>query len=321
MQPGSEPHHIDLMKRGIKIQHLRLIVELDETGQMSKAAENLHISQPAASRLASELEHICGVTLYVRHPRGVMLTDYGQHLALRARILVQGLHNAGREISELNSGDAGQVNLGSVTGPALELVIPVLKRMRITHSRVESSVNVEISDLMAQDLLNNKLDFYIGRIPDHLDARLFNAHVLGEEPAALIVREGHPLTRQTDISLADCVRYDWVMQSQDGWLSRTFEDYLLRQGLPFPTKVLKTSSILLSLATITETNAIAPVARAVADFFGDTLGSGKFIRRLPVAGDLSVSDFALVKKANSILPPAAQIFYDYLIEQHATNSK
>ncbi len=304
----------------MKLQHLRLIARLHETAQISAAAIAMNISQPAASRLMKELENITGVSLYTRHPRGIELTGYGMRLARRARAIVQDLYDAGREIAEFSSGQAGAVNMGAVTGPAIEMVLPVLKRMRMIHAQVETSVVVDISDVLAQDLLSNRMDFYIGRIPLNADPRLFHARVIGEEPAALIVRHDHPLTTQNGVTITDCLSYDWVMQTRDSLLNRTLEEYLVTAGLVLPKIILRTSSLLLSLATITETNAIAPIARSVADFFGEGGGLGGRIKSLPIAPDLSVSAYALIKRANSILSPAAQIFYDYLSEHGAANA-
>lgn len=304
----------NLAQRGMKLQHLRLIAQLHETAQISAAAAAMNISQPAASRLIRELEIITGVRLYRRHPRGIELTDYGARLALRARSIVQDLQDAGREIAEFSSGEAGAVNMGAVTGPAIEMVLPALKRMRMSHARVETSVIVDISDVMAQDLMSNRIDFYIGRIPMNADARLFHTDMIGKEPAALIVRCNHPLASQEGITIADCLSYDWVMQTQDSLLNQTLEQYLSARGLRLPKMILRTSSPMLILATIIETNAIAPIALSVAGFFGEEGELGSRIKTLPVAPELAVSPYALIKRANSILSPAAQIFYDYLIE-------
>lgn len=304
----------DLILRGVKLSHLRLMAQLGDTTQISAAAIALNISQPAASRLASELEQITGVPLYSRHPRGIELTEFGLRLAARARAILQGLNDAGRELAELGSGQGGRVNIGSVTGPSIEMVLPMLKRMRMTHPLVETTVMLDVSGVLAQGLLANRLDFYIGRIPADADPRLFDATVIGEEPIALIVRRDHPLTRQPGITIADCMPYDWVMQDQGGLLRRTVEDYLIARDLPLPRKVLGTASLLLTLASIMETSAIAPIARSVADFFGGDVGLGGRITSLPVAPTLAVSDYALIRRAGSVLSPAAQVFFDSLLE-------
>jgi DNA-binding transcriptional LysR family regulator len=301
---------MDLMRRGIKLSHLRLIAALSDTGQMSAAAAQLSISQPAASRLAAELETILGVSLHVRHPRGITLTRYGEYMAARAQTILRGLHDAGREISELRTGFRGSVSVGSVTGPAVELVLPVVKLVRSTHPQLSISVSIDTSDTLADAFLAGTLDFYLGRIPDSYDLRLFNARIIGKEPIALMVRPDHPLTKISDISLHDLLGFDWVMQDQGSLMRRTVETYLVEHGAPLPEKVLNTASILFTLVTVSQTDAISPIARSVFKFISSKEGLSSNLASLNVAPDLAVSPCYLISKASETLSPAAQIVYD-----------
>ena len=78
----------NLFQRGLKLSHLRMIVAMEETGQISLAADMLKTSQPAASRLLSEMETILEVRLCVRSPRGIEMTNAGRALARRARSMI-----------------------------------------------------------------------------------------------------------------------------------------------------------------------------------------------------------------------------------------
>ena len=83
MTKGPPP----LAARGLKLRQLQLIVDVADTGQVVAAAQRLNMTQPAASRMLSELEHLLGVKLTARHPRGVNLTAAGTRLAELARSL------------------------------------------------------------------------------------------------------------------------------------------------------------------------------------------------------------------------------------------
>lgn len=303
-----------LIRQGIKLSHLRLILAVKATGQISAAARDLAISQPAASRLSAELERIVGVKLYDRHPRGIILSEYGERLAARARNLLSELNEAGRELVELSTGMSGAVRIGSVTGPAVELVLPAVKQASDSYPKIDVSVNVSTSDVLAADLLADHLDFFIGRIPADQNPRQFQAVFLVEEPIRLIVREGHPLVGAASPSLAECAAYDWVLQPEGTLLRHTVENYLAANGVGLPRNFLSTSSLFLTLAAIVQTDAIAPVARSFADLIGrDTLG-GK-IETLPVAMDLATSPYALISRVKRSLSPASSVFYDLLLKQ------
>jgi DNA-binding transcriptional LysR family regulator len=94
------------------------------------------------------------------------------------------------------------------------------------------------------------------------------------------------------------------MQPPGGLLRRTVEQYLLARGFAMPTRVLSTTSTLFTLAMVNETNAIAPLAVKVADFFIERAALGSRLASLPVARDLQVATYGLVRRADEVVAPA-----------------
>ncbi|SDY30060.1 transcriptional regulator, LysR family [Citreimonas salinaria] len=296
----------------MKFPQLRLLAALREHGQIGAAARSLGMTQPAASRLMAQLEAMVGTPLYVRHPRGVELTEAGRILAEQASETLKGLDRAYQTVSELKGGVRGQVRVGSVTGPSLEHLLPVLREVRLTYPDIEVTVQVDTSDRLAEALLADDLDFYIGRIPDMADARPFAVDVIGPEPISLLVRLDHPLTRKEQPTLADCLAFDWILQPPGGLLRRTAENHLLERGLPMPPRVVSTTSMLFTLALVNDTNAIAPIAHAVSQFFIQRAALGSRLAILPVAESIAVRDFGIVSRADTTHPPATDRFLSLL---------
>lgn len=302
----QQPLKDELIRRGLRLPQLRLLVALRENGQVSAAAAHVAMTQPAASRLLADLEKTVGAPLYKRNARGVDLTPAGLALANKAKELLHGLDDVQHQIAALTSGEQGEVRIGSVTGPAVELVLPAIRELRVAYPDIEISVLVDTSDKLGDALYSGELDFYIGRVPDGMETRGISLEEIGPEPVSLVARLEHPLSRRTDLSVADCLAYDWVMQPENGLLRRTAESYLLRNSLHPPERILSTSSLLLTLAIISETNAIAPIARAAADFYASPKAFGGRIRRLNVAEDMTVVPYSLITLRNVDMPPAAR---------------
>ena len=296
----------EFIRRGMRLPQLRLLVALKDTGQVSSAAAQVAMSQPAASRLLTELERTVDARLYERHARGITLTAAGQTLAARAREVLHGLDRAQAEITALTRGARGAVRIGSVTGAAVEMVLPVIRELRVTYPEIEISVLVDTSDKLGEALLSGDLDFYIGRVPAGMDARAIALEEVGPEPVSLIARLEHPLSRRSPLRIADCLAYDWVMQPEGGLLRRTAEDFLLRNGYRPPDRILSTSSLLLTLAIICETNAIAPIARAAADFYASQSAFGGRIRRLDTDVEMQVVPYSLVTLRSRRTIPAVE---------------
>ncbi|MFH2014614.1 MAG: LysR family transcriptional regulator [Pseudomonadota bacterium] len=304
-----------LARGGLKVVHLRMVAALDEHGQVSAAASVLNISQPAASRMIAEIEAIVGASICERLPRGVALTPYGHALARRAKSVLLELREVDREISDLRSGKGGSVYLGAVTAPAIDLVIPAIKIVRETYPKVEINMQVETSAVLAKELLASRHDFIVARIPDDLNPRLFEARVIGVEKACLIVRRGHPLLGQGAVRLDALHGFDWVLQPGGSLLRRTLEGIFVSHGAPLPDRVLNTSSLLLSLVMVAQSDAIAAVSIEVANFLrgrGDLDGS---VEILPTEFEIVVQPYSLITVRNRSLSPAAQILYDQIRNQ------
>ncbi|NKK99252.1 LysR family transcriptional regulator [Rhizobium leguminosarum] len=304
-----------LLRAGLKLNHLRMIVAIEDSGQISAAADVLNISQPAASRMLSEMESITKTSLYERVARGVVLTTFGAALARRARKILLELREASREIGELKSGKGGSVFIGAVTAPAMSLVVPAINKVRKAYPGIEINIQVETSNVLARELLAARHDFIIGRIPDDLNPRLFEVTEIGIERACLIVRSSHPLMKQKTSSLSEVRDYDWVFQPPGTLLRRTIEDVFLSRGVALPENIVNTSSLLLTCAIVCETDAIAPVAVDVAQFLASQGSNASDVRMLPIDFDINVKPYSMITAKERALPPSARLLYDIILEE------
>lgn len=297
----------ELVRRGLKFSQLRLLNALREVEQIGAAAQQTGMTQPAASRLLAQLEEMVGARLYTRHSRGITLTESGRLLADQAALALRSLDLAHQRIGEIGEGVRGSVRLGSVTGPALEILLPAISEARFTYPDIELSVAIDTSDKLSEALLSRDIDFYIGRIPPTIfDTREFEIDVIGPENITLVVRLDHPLTKRESVTIEDCLDYDWVTQPPGNLLRRTAENYLLARGSKLPERVVGTTSVLFTLALVKETDAIAPLAKSVADFFIESGGLGSRLRRLHLPEDMRVVDFGIVTRANEPLSPSVE---------------
>ncbi|GAA3853729.1 LysR substrate-binding domain-containing protein [Celeribacter arenosi] len=295
----------DLLARGLKMPHLRLAAALHAEEKLSAAANRLAITQPAASRLAAEIEGILGTPLYARSGRGIQLTAEGRLFAERAARVLRDIVDVGRDVKDLTDGSAGHVAMGAVTGPAIEFVLPLIREARIAHPRVQVRVEVSPSDVLCQMLLDGHLDFALARPPLGDAAASFAYRPVDVEPMSLIARSEHPLFRGAQyLDRSKLVTYDWVMPHPGSILRVSMEAKLRALGLTLPARVLNTSSFLLTLATISQTNAIAPIATSVARAFE----SGNGVRILPVDFETNVPEFGIITRAHGDLSAAATAF-------------
>jgi DNA-binding transcriptional LysR family regulator len=314
---GHNGHSDALLRRGLKLTHLRLLAQISDTGQLGQAAARLGVTQPAASRLLAEVEQIVGQKVHERSGRGIWLLPPGEALARRALRVQIEMAEAERELETIRSGRLGHVRVGAVTAPALELVLPAIRAARIAHPSLTVEVDVSPSAELCTQLLADRLDIVLGRLPEGKDRELLDMRPIGPEPVALIVRRGHGLLGAAAVTLADLKDYDWVMPSASSPIGRAVGDRLSGLGFDLGQVRVTTASFLFTLALLRSSNAIAPLARAVADRFAT--GADTAFAVLPVDLGIVVPDFGLVTRRGTEPTPATARMTELILAQ-ATSS-
>lgn len=302
-----------LLRRGLKLSHLRLLAALGDAGQLTQAAAAIGVTQPAASRLVAEVERIVGHPVHERTGRGIGLTTIGRALALRASRVRMELDDAARDLAEISTGGVGHVRIGAVTGPALDRVLPALHSENLRHPNVTVEVVVGHSDQLCEQLLAGRLDFAVGRLPEAPRSEVLEFALMDAEPIALIARKGHPLLTATPAAPA-LMEYDWVMPDPESLLTRTVIARLQLMGLPRPTHRIATASFLLTLAILQQSDAIAAISAAAARHI---TGLSDGFAVLPVDLGITVEPYGMITRQRVSLTPASQRLCDLILKTPA----
>lgn len=250
--------------RSIKTAHLELILKIVETEKLQRAAEAMAMSQPAASRILSQLEAAIGSPLFARHPRGMVPTVVGAAVARHARVILSELDTLVREVGHLRSGLAGEVRVGTVTGPAVGCLMPAVQALLRDAPDLDISVEVAPSSTLVQGLEVGRFDFILGRLPpgqDNRDLRLYPART---EVVTLLVHRSHPLARKGRTELSETADYPWVMQATGMPIRQAIDEAFRLAGLSPPGRVLNSSSLLVALSQLIGGEAIAPQSEEVS---------------------------------------------------------
>jgi DNA-binding transcriptional LysR family regulator len=108
----------------MELRHLRYFLMIAETGNVRRASENLHVTQPAVSRQLHDLESELGVELFERLPRGLRLNAAGHSYRADVSRLLALLASAGERARRVAAGEAGLLKMGYVEITAWEGIVP-----------------------------------------------------------------------------------------------------------------------------------------------------------------------------------------------------
>lgn len=150
----------------MELYQLRGFAAVAEFGQLTRAAERLHISQPALSAQIKALEDELAVVLFERSAGGMALTAAGRRLLPEAERVLAAAHTLRSQALALRGEVAGRVRLGTVGDPELTRVADVLRRAVDCFPLLEIDVHHEISGAAFEKVRDGELDaaFYYGSL-------------------------------------------------------------------------------------------------------------------------------------------------------------
>lgn len=136
----------------------RIFHTVARAGNISKAARELFISQPAISKAIKKLEEELGTTLFLRSPRGVTLTGDGEVLYRHIASAMSSIREGERELKRNRELGIGRLHLGVSTTLCKYIMLPILKQFVEENPHVTVTVECLSSQETAQRLAENKLD-------------------------------------------------------------------------------------------------------------------------------------------------------------------
>jgi DNA-binding transcriptional LysR family regulator len=169
----------------MEIKDMRAFYAIVEEGNISHAAQRLDIAQPALSRQMKRLETSLGVQLFERGSRRIRLTDAGKVMYARVEHILGIVDGAVREITEMGSGVAGSVRLGTITTSGAMLVPELLSEFHRRYPQVTYQI-WEAEGARILELLDNRV-IEIGITRTQVDAKVYESIVLPNEPLVVIM--------------------------------------------------------------------------------------------------------------------------------------
>lgn len=189
------------------LRQLRHFVALAEHGHFARAAEAVHLSQPALSRSIQALESSLGCTLLNRHSRGISLTAHGELVREHARRLLAGSQALTNAVSQLGNLASGEVRLGAGPYPAARLVPRAMGAFAECFPRVRLHLTIDTWQQLRVRLLNNEVELFVADIREFQDDPRLQIEVLRPHPAVLFCHPQHPLLTHATLTVQDLLDY------------------------------------------------------------------------------------------------------------------
>ena len=195
--------------RGIDFRRLRYFVAVADEMHFGRAAERLHVAQPAVSRQIAQLEAGIGALLFDRTRNQVRLTPAGETLLEHARRILGDVAEAARLARRASEGMTGVLEVGFV-GSATYSVLPlILKRFRAAYPKIELVLHAMNTSELRAALVSRRIDAAFAR-PGIDDPEVVDEPLL-REPLVAAMPEDHPCASLRQIELSMLAQSQFVL--------------------------------------------------------------------------------------------------------------
>lgn len=140
------------------LNHYKIFYEVAKCGNISKAAENLYISQPAVSKSISKLEQSLSHTLFIRNKRGVKLTEEGKTLYEHLDKAFDTIDHAEKKLKQISELGMGQLRIGASTSLCKHILLPYLQDYIELNPHVKVSIDCKPTFETLRQLKDDKID-------------------------------------------------------------------------------------------------------------------------------------------------------------------
>jgi DNA-binding transcriptional LysR family regulator len=213
----------------LTLAHLRTLQEVVRHGSFSRAAENLHLSQPAVSLHIRQLEERTGHRLLERVGKRAFATPAGEILLDHAARALGELEAAGQALERLRGIVAGRLRLGTGATASTYLLPPVLRRLRARHPALELVVVTGNSAEIAAAVAANHLDLGIVTLP--VSARSLAVSPLCVDRLVAIAPRGREWARGRSITASELASRPLILYERGGTIRRVIDDWFRRGGV------------------------------------------------------------------------------------------
>jgi len=297
------PVLVNRLQNRLRLKHLALMRALGHSGTLNLAAEELNITQPAATKLLKDLESTLGVALFERHSRGMLATPLGEAVVAHARLILGQVGHFSADLENKRSGGHGFLSVGGIMGAAPDLIGPAIAEMKARYPRLTVRLLGDTSDQIMALLESHQIEFGVCRYIAAEQHAQFSFEPLGNEDLLFVATPGHPLARKRRLALADLMDETWVMQPLPTPTRVLLEEEFARLNLPRPARLIECSSVFASLQLLQHSTAVALLSEPVVR---GALAAGQITRlRVPHQGRLA--EYGLVvRRSTTLSAPAAE---------------
>ncbi|MBD1599186.1 LysR family transcriptional regulator [Pseudomonas sp. CA3A] len=296
------------MASRLRLRQLRLLIALDEYGSLHKAAEQVSITQPGATKALNDIEATLGVALFERSPKGLAANDLGRCAIRYARLIHTDLAHLREEMLGILQGEGGRLAVGCIMG-GVPMLLRALTRLRARQPALAVEIIEDTSARLLPLVDQGRLDLAICRSSVSRRPDDYTELSLHREHLRVVAHPAHPLAASTTLDLAALGDATWVVYPANMPMRLLLEREFREAGLEFPRYPIETASTFSTLLLLEQDpNLVALMPSDVAQY---ALRHG-LLCELPLRLHSATEPYSALTRRGAQLSAPAQLLLEEL---------
>ena len=196
----------------------------------TKAAESLHMTQPAVTFQVRQLEEQFNTRLFDRTHNRISLTEAGQVIYEHASKIFELYGQMENSVREITGEIGGTLTLGASTTIAEYMLPALLGNFRTEFPDINIQLKVSNTDGIVSMIENNEIDLGVVEAPVH--NKNLVVEMCREDQLVCVVPPGHPLAKQEKANLEDITNYPYICREEGSGTREVINEYLEQHGVP-----------------------------------------------------------------------------------------
>lgn len=228
----------------INLELYRIFYVVAITGNITKASEELHISQPAVTKQIKNLESQLNTPLFIRTKKGVVLNECGQKIFLNVKQALTLLDEASSKTKEFAELNTGTIKIGTSTTLMRKYLLKYIEKFHNKYPNVVVDIYTDPTKELITKLKNGMIDLIIGKIPDNFDNDL-EYYELDKTKYIFMANKNYFDLKDMALSPKDLEKYPILIQEYPANSRRSVEKYFEKNNVKLEPKMNIASSNLL----------------------------------------------------------------------------
>lgn len=199
----------------LTLRQCEYFLALAQTGQVSKSALRCNVSQSSVTIALRALERSLDVPLFVRHAKGLRLTEAGERFVHHARHVINAANRAVEDIQATPSDISGRLKVGVTETISAYLAPTVLASAEQRFPGLKIQLIEDSRPDIEQGLASGAIDFALLIVSNLAHVDNLEYHTVLKSPRRLWTHADHPLQQKPKISLRDIAKLDFILLDMD----------------------------------------------------------------------------------------------------------